>query len=151
MEKTFNSISVANYLLKKDENLSPLKLIKLVYMCHGWHLGLYGTPLVNEPVEAWRHGPVFQKLYDAVKQFVAVPVIFPIKGGDVAKFTKRQKQLVDEVYDYYKGYKPWPLSDLTHEDGTPWADTWMQSPYGNAIVDSNLIRNHFAAKANHGR
>ena len=32
--------------------------IKLVYLCHGWMLGIYGRSLIGEPVEAWRYGPV---------------------------------------------------------------------------------------------
>ena len=37
--KTVTPISVANALLKKDKDLDQLKLMAMVYLCHGWHLG----------------------------------------------------------------------------------------------------------------
>jgi uncharacterized phage-associated protein len=53
----FDSKAVANEFLKLAEQdgvkLSPMKLLKLVYFAHGWHLALKGEPLLNERVEAW--------------------------------------------------------------------------------------------------
>ncbi len=31
-----------------------MQLIKLVYLCHGWTMGLYSRPLI-ENVEAWQY------------------------------------------------------------------------------------------------
>ncbi len=50
---------VANYFLKKAAaegvTLDPMKLQKLVYIAHGWHLGLLGAPLLRSPIEAWTY------------------------------------------------------------------------------------------------
>ena len=35
-----------------------MQVLKLVYYCHAWMLGLYGRPLIRQPIEAWRYGPV---------------------------------------------------------------------------------------------
>ena len=65
--------AVANYFLdcaKEDgESLTLLKLVKLVYLAHGWHLGLTGDPLIKENVEAWRYGPVVPSIYHDLKIF----------------------------------------------------------------------------------
>jgi len=41
-----SSITIANQLIKLAEaegkTLTPMQLIKLVYLCHAWMLGLYG-------------------------------------------------------------------------------------------------------------
>jgi uncharacterized phage-associated protein len=42
------------------EDLTHLKLQKLVYYAQGFHLGLFDKPLFEEPIEAWAHGPVVQ-------------------------------------------------------------------------------------------
>ena len=49
--------------------VSPMKLQKLVYFAHGWHLAIHNRPLVNEQVEAWKFGPVFSDLYHQIKSF----------------------------------------------------------------------------------
>ena len=56
--KTFPAVVVANYFVDKGkEEGRPvegvLKLIKLVYIAHGWHLGVNKEPLF---VKTLRHG-----------------------------------------------------------------------------------------------
>ena len=63
---------IADYFLLKgadDANMTPMKLIKLVYIAHGWSLGLYNKTLINEQPQAWKFGPVIPSLYDEFKEF----------------------------------------------------------------------------------
>jgi len=68
-----NSLAVANYFITKanDEGteLTPMKLIKLVYIAHGWHLGLKNESLIDEGVQAWKYGPVIKSVYDEFKGY----------------------------------------------------------------------------------
>ena len=55
--------AVANKFLELGErdgvsDITPMKLLKLVYIAHGWHLALSEgkKPLVNEASEAWKYG-----------------------------------------------------------------------------------------------
>ena len=53
---------VAEYFLSRvdedaGDSLSNLKIQKLAYYAQGYHLALHGTPLFNERIEAWQHGP----------------------------------------------------------------------------------------------
>lgn len=54
---SYKSLAVANYLLDKakakNDTLTPMQLIKLAYIAHGWMLGKYGAALLLEPVEAY--------------------------------------------------------------------------------------------------
>ena len=63
--------AVANefiHLAKADgRSLTPLQLIKLTYIAHGWMLTLYGRPLIVDEVEAWKYGPVIPDLYQATR------------------------------------------------------------------------------------
>jgi len=63
---------VANYFLKRQDPdagdlMSNLKLQKLVYYAQGFHLAMENSPLFNEPIEAWEHGPVCVPLYHKYK------------------------------------------------------------------------------------
>lgn len=58
--------AIANFFIDrhKRHGISPLKLQKLIYMAHGWHLALLDKPLVeDEAPEAWKFGPVFASVY----------------------------------------------------------------------------------------
>ncbi|WP_184090282.1 type II toxin-antitoxin system antitoxin SocA domain-containing protein [Sphingomonas xinjiangensis] len=48
-----------------------MQLLRLVYIAHGWSLGLLNEPLVNEEPEAWQHKPVFPAVYRAFRKFGA--------------------------------------------------------------------------------
>lgn len=68
-----NSEAVANYFIQKSFDtgigLTPMKLLKLVYIAHGWHRGYFSENLINDAVQAWRYGPVIPDLYRKVKGY----------------------------------------------------------------------------------
>lgn len=68
--------AIANYFLETHpKNISHLKLQKLVYISHGWYLGIFDKPLItDEYVEAWKYGPVFPSLYHEFKMFGSKPI-----------------------------------------------------------------------------
>ena len=53
----------------EGEPTTPLHLVKLVYISHGWVLGFHGIPLIRESVEAWKYGPVIPAVYHRYKPF----------------------------------------------------------------------------------
>ena len=67
--------AIANYLLAKAEldqcSIDHLKLQKLLFIAHGWHLGLNKSPLFRQAVQAWPYGPVVDVVYQAFKAFGA--------------------------------------------------------------------------------
>lgn len=73
--------AVANYFLDKARedgvDLSPMKLQKLIYFAHGWHLAIYGEPLIDESVEAWAWGPVISSIYHDFKKYGRDPITSP--------------------------------------------------------------------------
>ncbi len=140
---TYSAISVADYIINKasesNNTLTPMQVIKLVYLCHGWMLGLYGRPLISEPIEAWRYGPVIDDLYQAVKKFRSNPVTGSLARRPVL-FTDDEKNIMDQVVRKYERYSGPALSRLTHAKGTPWSQT-IQS-FDN-YISNDLIEDHF--------
>ncbi|MGT8840350.1 Panacea domain-containing protein, partial [Vibrio cholerae] len=51
-------------------NLTNMQIQKLVYIAHGLHLAIQKEALLEEPVRAWKHGPVIPEVYRAYKQYL---------------------------------------------------------------------------------
>lgn len=121
--------------------LDPLKLQKLLYYAHGWHLALTGRPLLDRSVEAWQYGPVLPDVYRAFRAFGAQPITQPAQdlvqrgaklvitpyalpsGSAEAAYADR---VLDRVLEQYGSYSGVELSAMTHGPATPWARAWQQ-------------------------
>jgi uncharacterized phage-associated protein len=137
------SLAAAQYILDKQrakgDTLSPMQLIKLVYIAQGFMLGKKGKPLLDESVEAWQYGPVVPSVYHAVKHFRSDPVVNV--AGNIALLSTDEKEILDLVADSYAQYDGVTLSSATHKNGTPWHVTWSSSGKSNPI--SNDLIEHF--------
>lgn len=147
----YSSLVVANRLLalarEKNQTLTPMQLIKLVYMCHGWMLGLYGRPLIRDEVQAWKFGPVIPQLYRVVRDFRSSPVAdmlaVPTREPELDEVAEDIIRQVSEIYGNYDGIT---LSNMTHQPGTPWAQTWDLHGWGLGI-SNDLIESHYRSLA----
>lgn len=141
-----DSRTIANEFLQIAGNagnpLTPMQLLKLVYIAHGWSLGLYGRPLINDQVEAWQYGPVIPRLYNAVRNFRDQPVTCQISVGADTPLNDLERKLVQQVYNVY-GSKSGPaLSRLTHAAGTPWAQTYEPDTF-SIRIPNDIIKDHY--------
>jgi uncharacterized phage-associated protein len=139
---------IAEYVLflsRRDKKpITPMQLLKLVYICHGWMLGLYGRPLSREAAEAWTYGPVLPSLYQAYKRYGGqsisadsdLPICAPMK------FDQEAESVIRQVWDGYSGYTGLQLSAMTHRAGTPWEITWNTVGHG-VPISNDLIEDHY--------
>ncbi len=136
--------AVANYLLElagqQNCALDPMKIQKLVYYAHGWHLALTGKPLIDRPMEAWQYGPVIPDLYRAFSQFGAGTITEPARytatendkvvlrpyrmNGLETEATDYAKRVLRRILEQYGKYSAIQLSMMTHAPDTPWAKAW---------------------------
>jgi uncharacterized phage-associated protein len=147
-----SALKVANYFLdkaKKDKkDVTPLQLMKLVYLAHGWMLGVHGRHLIQEPIEAWQYGPVIPELYQKTKKFKSLPITHLIEetGKDLA-FDEDEKTLLDKVYRTYADWTGIKLSALTHVKGSPWFMAWEKRPH-DSVISNDIIREYYQDKYN---
>lgn len=123
--------------------LTPMQVIKLVYISHGWMLGLLDQPLIFETVEAWRYGPVVRSVYRKYRTYRANPIAETGELHD-GQLHPQQQQLIDQVFDGYGEYTGIELSRLTHQPGTPWAIAWQA---GMSTIPDELIKDHYRRRA----
>jgi uncharacterized phage-associated protein len=100
---------VADYILcyfhDRGDDISHLKLQKLVYYAQGWFLGYYSEPLFDDRIEAWVRGPVQPELYQKFKGFDYHPITLEADCRDFED--SRTKRLLDYVLDRYGSYTAW--------------------------------------------
>jgi uncharacterized phage-associated protein len=150
---------VANFFLEKAEEadavLTPMKLIKLVYIGYGWYLALVGMRLFNENIEAWQHGPVVPSLYHEFKKFGSNGINTKATAYDLETYTLTEPRIpegdstasmiLDKVWAAYQQFSGWTLREKTHELGTPWSATYT-GEQSSEVISDELIKPHFKTK-----
>jgi uncharacterized phage-associated protein len=109
---------VAAYILRKQGEMTAMKLEKLVYYSQAWSLVWDEEPLFEEPIQAWVNGPVVPALYQRHRGMFKVS-FWP--EGDASRLTGKQRETVDSVLKYYGNKSSQWLSDLTHREA-PWLE-----------------------------
>ncbi|RQO35706.1 hypothetical protein DBR37_04835 [Herminiimonas sp. KBW02] len=128
-----------------------LELQKLLYFCHGWHLALLKTPLVDESFEAWRYGPVLPSVYQAFKVFSSnpIPADHPLIAQQPALTNVDSAALVRKVLDVYGNHSGYQLVNLSHHPDGPWKQVWNSGSSFSDTIDDAMILNYFSSLANH--
>ncbi len=124
----YSAIAVANSIIdlyqEEFETIDPMRLQKIAYIAHGWHLALYDQPLIDDRIEAWTFGPVIPRIYHAFKKY----------GGDlirgvvwsrgrierIPRQDERAHALLRRISRSYRDFDSIQLSVATHQEGTPW-------------------------------
>ena len=164
MSAPYSSKAIANFFLDRRDNrkikpLTQMKLHKIVYFAHGWHLAIRSAPLLDEMVEAWEYGPVIPTLYYEFKEFGAREIlrsatdwnpeteyydITPNVDSD-DDFVLR---LLKKIFRIYGPMSATKLSALTHEKDSPWAKTRQEHhEIKNVDIPNGMIRDYFVARA----
>lgn len=146
--------TIANFFINKAHqsdcnDLTPMKLLKLVYIAHGWNLGIYNDPLFIEEVSAWKFGPVIRPLYDRVKIYRSNPIKEPLPSI-AEEIDSRDLELLEAVWKKYGALDGITLSHITHQPGSPWSQTWDANGW-DLIIPTNLIRDHYREMATGAR
>jgi uncharacterized phage-associated protein len=141
-----DSRTVANRFLKRGKAdgrpLTPMQLLKLVYIAHGWMLGLYGRALIDDEVQAWQFGPVIPTLYNGMRQYGASPVTRYLSAPPDTELDEEEEDIVRQVYDVYGNRTGPALSRLTHATGTPWQTVYAPGKFG-VVIPTDLIKDHY--------
>lgn len=124
----------------EGECLTQMKLQKLVYFAHGWHLGIYAEPLIADHIEAWRWGPVIKALYSRYADYGSRGLPSPHEiHGDI---DGRTDALLNKIWSEYKKHSARELSAMTHNPNTPWSNTY-EDVRPMRIIPNDLIEQHY--------
>jgi uncharacterized phage-associated protein len=142
-----NIFDVAHYVLKRVDDLTAMKLQKLVYYCQGYSLGWDDLPLFEEDFEAWANGPVAPALFAIHQGRFRIPKNLVQKHRSGAKFTKDERETMDAIIEAYGGKSSLWLSGLTHRE-PPWRDARKNTPDGercSAIITKHSMQEYYGS------
>ncbi len=151
----YSAKAIANYFLDIGEvegvPITPMQIIKLVYIAHGWHLALREEPLIVDKIEAWEFGPVIPSLYHEFKYYGSNPIESRAYEEVMASIYNEPDNVpvgsfLDEVWREYKGFDALELSSMTHQPNTPWDITRKKNRLRlktNPIIDNDLIQKYY--------
>ena len=145
---------IALYMLERASEygkfLTPLEINKLVYISHGWILGAFGRPLIDntvDQIQAWGEGPVVVPLYNLLTPLRRSPLhlydfysfllkqpnsdyksLLPnpgqVRASGIMDFEEQNAEVIkglDWVYEIYTQYSGGQLITLTTQEHSPWA------------------------------
>ena len=144
MSEPVSVMDVADYILKKQGELSTWKLQKLCYYAQAWSLVWDGEPLFEETIEAWANGPVVPVLYQWHRGYFKVSTT---GQGDPSKLTKDQQKTIDAVLEHYGDIPAGLLSGLTHREA-PWYEAreregLLLGERGNAVISLDSMAAYY--------
>ena len=149
--KTYSAIDIAKRFLELAQpegiGLTNMKLQKLVFFSQVVSLKMFGQPVHSNASLAWDFGPVVRELYDLVHDLAAPRTnkqIFLSDASVCAAFDRAVKiddievlGLTRAVWNRFKGWTAYQLSELTHRPGSPWATVYARAQY--AVIPLELI------------
>jgi len=97
------------------DNITNLKLQKLLYYLQGYHLAYFNTPLFEEELVKWQYGPVVAEVYHSFKQHGPQPIP-KSKAINFEILTEEQTALFLDVYKVMGQFSALKLMDMTHTE-----------------------------------
>ncbi len=159
--KRYPAAAIANFFIQKgiseNNDLTLMKLNKLIYIAHGTNLAANDSPLIDELVQAWKFGPVVSSIYHKLKYFGMFKITDEIPEIDLDDHgrivennykidNKNILRLLTKTWDNYKKYSGFQLSNWTHLPESPWYKVWFEDGGKNQRekpIPNELIKNYF--------
>ncbi|MDR1313648.1 MAG: DUF4065 domain-containing protein [Deltaproteobacteria bacterium] len=169
-----SAIAVANWFIGKNREepsgLTHLKLQKMLYFAQGWHLAYFNVPLFEDPIEAWKYGPVIRSVYRALngrpKSEDLTDLIegYVLHGADytawgIPVMTSRDDDTDEFMRFIWKSYskmEAWKLVSISHAKNSPWdkvansvanrlaaTDNQWYGEYYDLVIPVELMRFYF--------
>lgn len=137
----------------RNVEVTKLKLLKLLYYVQGYHYAATDSPAFEEPILAWRHGPVVRCIYDTYPSDYLL--LQPNLELDLAALIPDSVlRVVDFVMDKLGHMDPWALVYKTHAE-SPWLShvDLVSRTVDNGEITKMELMTHFKKEldAAHGR
>ena len=143
---------IANYFIQSvdtdsGDNITHLKLQKLMYFAQAWYLANINKVLFDEDMQAWAHGPVTPSIWHKYKENRWGSLSL---DDDAVLPDKKILPFLQLIWERYGQFSPKKLEQMTHNDG-PWKDVRGGRPQEARCTDAipkQRIRDYYAKKIN---
>jgi len=157
MQENKETFAAANYIIenlnkKKIDDLTNLKLQKLLYFAYGVHLSLFDKKLFDDEIQAWKLGPVIPSVYNEFKDHGKNPLGANVRATILKDDYSGEPNIpvIDEWNDEdkakslliacaaYGKKKAWDLVDILHSDRSAWKKHYSEEKRGAVIPDEDI-------------
>ena len=151
-----SALLIADYLIAHGHGtLTPLQVIKMVYISHGFSLALLNRPLFLDEVEAWKYGPVVPSVYSMLKRYGGSPVpalsycSTNVRADDILErkrffenvISSDMRDILDKIISLYGRLTGIDLLKLTHKKGSPWSQYYKKGQ--GVVIPNQVIKRHY--------
>lgn len=119
--------------------LANYQIQTLLYYTQGYSLALNNKPLIEENLVLGENGPIFKSLYNLYKKYGVAPVP-PNRKFCNWKFTKKQSDLINIIYNEYAQFSGWKLAQMVKNE-----PPILETKPGE-IISKQLLKKHFLTK-----
>ncbi len=149
-----DSYYLINLFANDNKKVTQLHIQKLMYFFEAFYMCIKNTDsLYSCHFNAWAFGPVAIPLYKEYKVFGNADIILSeekIKQGN--EIDSLKKEVIKKIYETFGILSARQLVDITHKEGSPWYNKWMENnqkvvygdkSYINKIETKNWFRDNF--------
>lgn len=127
--------------------LTIMQVLKLTYLVQGWGLALLDKRIVKQDVQAWQYGPVYADVYRSFVGNGSAPINSfaqdRVTGATYrASLNSDEEKILRTVVNSYGRMHAFQLSNIMHQAGTPWTETYNSSG-SYSVIPVELIKKHF--------
>jgi uncharacterized phage-associated protein len=137
-EYFMNALSLSHYIIHKYDDITPMKLQKLLYYLKVWGL-VSGTFSVDTEFKKWKYGPVSNEIFHEYKQYKSA--VIPKAAIPFVELSSELKASIDFVLDCYSVYSAVTLSAMTHQE-----KPWQKTP-DNAVITEKKILKYYSQQS----
>ena len=133
-----SALDVAQHILDVQGPMTTMKLQKLVYYSQVWAVVWNDDVLFDEPIQAWKNGPVVRPLWEATRGNFRID---SVAAGNSQNLSALQKDTVETVLKFYGDKDAQWLSDLTHMEA-PWKEAFANGQ--NTAISLERISEYYS-------
>lgn len=125
------------------ENITNMKVQKLITYAYSWYLGLRGKRLFEERIEAWDFGCVVHSQFQRFAPFANMPIIREnLKNNDIAILPNEIRNFLTHIWNCYGIFSASELSKMHHRE-MPWRKSYKEGEK-RLLIDDELIKNFYS-------
>lgn len=152
-----SALWIADYITALGKGkLLPLHIMMMTYMAHGYTLAITKHNLIHDNVEAWKYGPIYPTVYEAVSNYNDKPVKklyfsnILLTSPEIEKvikelevvFSKQEIEIISEIVNNYKDYTGGEIIALMRKDGTPW-EKYYNENYMHTHIPNHETKKYY--------
>ncbi len=137
--------SVANYIIEKSSEITPLALQKLIYYSQAFFRVFFNKFMFEDDCQAWIHGPVYTEIYHKYKKHGYNPIDESLESFNHYDLSEIEIEVINSVLGNFGCYSGKILEKMTHIE-MPWLETrgnLKHNEVSSKNIDKKLIAKYF--------